>query len=734
MDAQSLLLPAVLDQVDTARARHRHRCHLLTAATALIVGLIAPATPGAALARQDDGFAPTTFPDEPIYNEPAYEDPNNTLVNEPAYDEPAYEDPNNTVFNEPAYDETVDDTFSGDPCNPAVYPDWASDPYCNPQINEFQNTTTSPAATPSPGRFDTALTTSADTPLIELEASEAPVIGAGRMLLAIDAIAELGGFERATTPGGANLLRDIRDGIPSVGLDEDGLTLELEQFIDDFIPFLESLEANGVRVSDDLWDAALTLEAVVDADNTSGPEAIDLVEPRPWLGGLADLLVRGGESSPTPTPESDAIAVRELLASFAVSPTDAEETTTTAVTPEAAPPTALALETEPEPASSASSSAPLLLLMVGLVVLFGSGAALWLSRRSSDEQSASPAVSPDAGLTAADNPANEPGVSGGPKTSVTELLDASRRMSGSLDAPTIASIAITEAKRIVDAEGGIVVRRTEHGLDPVGCEPPMLFNYEHIADGCLPRVIETGQSTAAIVHDEPLLAEVPMAMAAVPIVADGLIVGAMLVVRVSAKPFSRDELDALEMLAPHVGTAFAVSDKHESIADIEPLTGLQNRRRLDSDLADISTDQEVAYVMVDIDHFKNFNDTNGHAAGDEALRQVSALLQASVRPRDHVYRYGGEEFCVLLPGATAKEAAVVAERARAAVEAAIIPGMENQPAGVVTISVGVSDSAFGTPSDLVERADAALYESKRNGRNQITLSSDERPDRERSGP
>ena len=178
------------------------------------------------------------------------------------------------------------------------------------------------------------------------------------------------------------------------------------------------------------------------------------------------------------------------------------------------------------------------------------------------------------------------------------------------------------------------------------------------------------------------------------------------------------------MLAPLVGSAFAAADTHETateLVDVEPLTGLQNRRRLDVDLASISADDQVAYLMVDIDHFKNFNDTNGHAAGDEALRTVSSILSAAVRQNDLVYRYGGEEFCILLPGATSEEAAEVAERARNAVEQASIPGMENQPDGRVTISVGVSDSAWGTPDDLVERADAALYEAKRSGRNRVSL-------------
>lgn len=704
------------------------------------VGMLASSAPVGAIAFQDETPPPTS---DLTYADPAYDD---TIYSDDPCDPTFHPDPASDPYCNPSA--TYGESYSGtvpDPaidlaayCDPASYPDWASDPYCNPEAFDFDTTTSPSTTTLSPDRFYAGLTgRSSDvdkTPLTELAPDQAPIVGAGRMLLAIDAIAELGGFERAMTPGGAVLLRDIREGIPAEGIDEFGYTLELEQFVTDFIPFLESLEASGVMVSENLWAAAEGLETVVFGDfepTTAAESEPGLLEPRSWIHGLGDLLIRGGSVPQVPTPDVDERAIRELLAAFAVADVMPEVTSSTVPEEDTPPPTALALEVDPEPEGSASTGSSALLVAVGLIVLAVGGAIAQILRRRSDAQRPLPEQASGLnGSTKLSTPsffeaASEPAA---PKASVTELLDASRRMSASLDPGTIASIALSEASRIVGAEGGIVVRRTDNGLDPVGCEPPMLFNYDGITESCLPRVIETGQATAAIAHNDPLLIEVPMAMGAVPIVADGVITGAILVVRVSARPFDRDELDALEMLAPLVGSAFAVADTHETateLVDVEPLTGLQNRRRLDLDLASISTDDDVAYVMIDIDHFKNFNDTNGHAAGDEALRRVSALLESSVRPKDLVYRYGGEEFCVLLPGANAEEAAVVAERARAAVESAQIPGMENQPGERVTISVGVSDSAFGTPGDLVERADAALYESKRNGRNRVTLSSAE---------
>ncbi len=309
------------------------------------------------------------------------------------------------------------------------------------------------------------------------------------------------------------------------------------------------------------------------------------------------------------------------------------------------------------------------------------------------------------------------------KLSVTDLLDASRRMTAALDAVEISKIALAETIRLVRSEGGLVAVRSGDGLATVHHEPHGCFILDALDESYLRRVTETGRSVSTVATAEPMLVEVPMAMAAVPIVADGTITGVIMVVRLASEPFGRDDLEALEMLAPLVGSAFHAAEAHGSataLADVEPMTGLKNRRRLDRDLA-AAEDDLVAYIMLDVDHFKNFNDVNGHAAGDEALRRVASTLAASVRPGDVVYRYGGEEFCVLLPDTTNAEAQDVAERIRAGIEACEIPGEENQPTGTVTVSIGVADTSTNTVADLVERADAALYEAKHAGRNQVVV-------------
>jgi two-component system cell cycle response regulator len=127
--------------------------------------------------------------------------------------------------------------------------------------------------------------------------------------------------------------------------------------------------------------------------------------------------------------------------------------------------------------------------------------------------------------------------------------------------------------------------------------------------------------------------------------------------------------------------------------------------------------------MLDIDRFKNLNDTYGHLTGDEVLKNVARTIQLNVRQVDVAARYGGEEFIVLLPDADIELAKIVAERIRQSVETSktAFNGKDHQ----VTISLGVAKynpEIDETELDLIERADKALYQSKQNGRNQTTTS------------
>jgi diguanylate cyclase (GGDEF)-like protein len=163
-------------------------------------------------------------------------------------------------------------------------------------------------------------------------------------------------------------------------------------------------------------------------------------------------------------------------------------------------------------------------------------------------------------------------------------------------------------------------------------------------------------------------------------------------------------------------------------ARTDALTGLGNRLRLHEDL-EAMHDRAVRYgqgysvAICDLDDFKQFNDTYGHLVGDDALRKVGELLNHESRSGDRAYRYGGEEFLVVLAGQTLPDATIGMERIRAAVEAMAVPHAASRAASVLTISAGVAaweHQQLDTPSTLLARADDALYQSKATGRNRVT--------------
>jgi len=162
-------------------------------------------------------------------------------------------------------------------------------------------------------------------------------------------------------------------------------------------------------------------------------------------------------------------------------------------------------------------------------------------------------------------------------------------------------------------------------------------------------------------------------------------------------------------------------------ANTDGLTGLLNKRHLLKELANqvIAAEnqaQTLGVFIFDIDHFKNFNDTNGHPAGDDLLRQLAQLLRETLRPNDWCCRYGGEEFMVIMPQTGPKEAMEIAEGIRRAIDERVFPHQENQPTGNLTISGGVAVFPTGGSSseELIKHADSALYESKHSGRNRVT--------------
>jgi two-component system chemotaxis family response regulator WspR len=168
----------------------------------------------------------------------------------------------------------------------------------------------------------------------------------------------------------------------------------------------------------------------------------------------------------------------------------------------------------------------------------------------------------------------------------------------------------------------------------------------------------------------------------------------------------------------------------QRLTNVDGLTGLSNRRYFEDYMETewrqaIRMQEPVSLLMVDIDHFKQYNDTYGHLAGDEVLRRVAKTVQYCFRrPRDLTVRMGGEEFVVVMPLTPPDQLAMLASRAVEAVEALAEPHRSSPVATVVTISVGaacVIPAVEDQPFSLVETADKALYEAKRLGRNRAAL-------------
>jgi diguanylate cyclase (GGDEF)-like protein len=163
-------------------------------------------------------------------------------------------------------------------------------------------------------------------------------------------------------------------------------------------------------------------------------------------------------------------------------------------------------------------------------------------------------------------------------------------------------------------------------------------------------------------------------------------------------------------------------DQLLQLARKDPLTGAGNRRALDEKLLEVCAAQArsntpSSILLIDIDNFKEINDEFGHAIGDQILVRLTEIIELRIRVTDSLYRIGGEEFVVVIEGQAKDKARRMAEQLRTLVEA-----NELAPEGSVTISLGVAQLALGeSPGEWMRRADLALYESKRSGRNQTSL-------------
>jgi diguanylate cyclase (GGDEF)-like protein len=171
-----------------------------------------------------------------------------------------------------------------------------------------------------------------------------------------------------------------------------------------------------------------------------------------------------------------------------------------------------------------------------------------------------------------------------------------------------------------------------------------------------------------------------------------------------------------------------VNNFFRELAIRDGLTGLYNHRYFQENLSvEIARSKRhehtFSLVFIDVDHFKVYNDTYGHVDGDQVLKTIGSILGEMVRNSDHAYRYGGEEFVLLLPETPKEGAAIVAEKVCQEVENYPFHGRETQPLGKLTISAGVATFPLDgeTKREIIQSADAALYVAKANGRNMVHI-------------
>lgn len=218
---------------------------------------------------------------------------------------------------------------------------------------------------------------------------------------------------------------------------------------------------------------------------------------------------------------------------------------------------------------------------------------------------------------------------------------------------------------------------------------------------------------------------------AIPLKRGNKVIGVLNLESTTVNAYSERDVATLEMFATQIAVAIDNVRLHEQtvrLAVTDGLTALYNHRHFQERLrAEFKRARRLRHplslIMLDIDHFKHYNDTHGHQKGDFVLAEVAKILRGAARAEvDLVARYGGEEFCLLLPETGKDGALKTAERIRRRVQRAAFPGKEQQPLGRLTVSLGVATMTprdTVTPEKLLARADAALYKAKHAGRNRV---------------
>jgi diguanylate cyclase (GGDEF)-like protein len=289
---------------------------------------------------------------------------------------------------------------------------------------------------------------------------------------------------------------------------------------------------------------------------------------------------------------------------------------------------------------------------------------------------------------------------------------------------------------VLDETTNALILKAASGL----ATAPETVSPVRVGEGVSGEVIDTGK--AVMVRDLRMAGRKPApaerryktnSFISYPITIGGRKVGVLNVTdKSSGGTYDEVDLSLLEIIGPQVALALERAEWQERATEFQlmsitdSLTALPNRRYLEERLAEELNrskryEYPMSFLMIDIDDFKAYNDKNGHQAGDLALQITAHCLKGALRAVDVASRYGGEEFCILLPQTAMSEAGVIADRIRHRVSTTHFPHGKAQPLGRVTISVGVSTFTknVDTPENIIAAADRALYQAKSMGKDRV---------------
>lgn len=312
------------------------------------------------------------------------------------------------------------------------------------------------------------------------------------------------------------------------------------------------------------------------------------------------------------------------------------------------------------------------------------------------------------------------------------MQDYTKMLTSQLEIESLTKSALSLIIKATVSDAGAILIEREGELIPIEAsgikDPEKLSNHSTIMEVLGTKSQKITEVPEDIVIDGLLVDFRPKAIIIEPLIYNDIPIGVL--VLTSAKDYSDDSISRIGMFSQNLSLALHNAIIHEQmqrLAAIDPLTGLLNRRygmiRLREEYSKaVRSEGSLGVVMFDIDFFKKVNDTYGHLAGDRVLVHISKLVKPILREGDVLMRYGGEEFCAILPGASNEDSLKMAERIRFAVQESKVIYAEFEIK--ITLSLGISsypENDIEHEQELLAAADEALYISKESGRNKSTV-------------